>query len=157
MLVSRSSSKEQCGCADYITSSYPDRTPPLNNRLTVHRLSSCSPYQSAHQLLLSCPSSLTLSHTMFPKIVAFGIGALALVQGALAIADGRYYINNLEYGSLVGPRRGGRVRLSRTRAEPVSSRMLYTTPLPTFSPVDRGTKWTGRILDNRRRRGCVCL
>jgi hypothetical protein len=31
--ASRSSSKGQCGCADYITSAYPNRDPALNNRL----------------------------------------------------------------------------------------------------------------------------
>ncbi|KAJ7866253.1 hypothetical protein B0H14DRAFT_2733227 [Mycena olivaceomarginata] len=51
---------------------------------------------------------------MFPKILAFGIGALALVQGALAIAPGRYIITNPEMGTLVSLRKNDPILLSRT-------------------------------------------
>ncbi|KAJ7866267.1 hypothetical protein B0H14DRAFT_2573537 [Mycena olivaceomarginata] len=50
---------------------------------------------------------------MFPKILAFGIGALALVQGALAIAPGRYIITNPEFGTLVSFRKGDPIVLDR--------------------------------------------
>ncbi|KAJ7866230.1 hypothetical protein B0H14DRAFT_2733174, partial [Mycena olivaceomarginata] len=50
---------------------------------------------------------------MFPKVLAFGIGALALVQGALAIAPGRYIISNPEMGTLVSLNKGDPILLSR--------------------------------------------
>ncbi|KAJ7327428.1 hypothetical protein DFH08DRAFT_1084671 [Mycena albidolilacea] len=50
---------------------------------------------------------------MFSKILTFGIGALALVQGALAIAPGRYIIANPEFGNLVSFRKGDPIALSR--------------------------------------------
>jgi hypothetical protein len=49
---------------------------------------------------------------MFPKILAFGIGALALIQGALAIAPGGYIIANPEMGTLVSFRKGDPIELS---------------------------------------------
>jgi hypothetical protein len=81
---------------------------------------------------------------MFSKILTFGIGALALVQGALAIAEGRYIITNPEMGTLVSFHKGDPILLSRAVAPPlgeVSSQALYTTPLPKLSPVDRETIW----------------
>jgi hypothetical protein len=50
---------------------------------------------------------------MFSKILTFGIGALVLVQGALAIALGRYIITNPEFGNLVSFRKGDPITLSR--------------------------------------------
>ncbi|KAJ7346388.1 hypothetical protein DFH08DRAFT_1081166 [Mycena albidolilacea] len=50
---------------------------------------------------------------MFSKILTFGIGALALVQGALAIAPGRYIITNPEMGTLVSFRKGDPILLDR--------------------------------------------
>ncbi|KAJ7866248.1 hypothetical protein B0H14DRAFT_3133224 [Mycena olivaceomarginata] len=55
---------------------------------------------------------------MFPKILAFGIGALALVQGALAIAPGRYIITNPEMGTLVSFRKGDPIELSTAPVPP---------------------------------------
>ncbi|KAJ7327438.1 hypothetical protein DFH08DRAFT_1084675 [Mycena albidolilacea] len=57
--------------------------------------------------------SPVLTYTMFSKIFTFGIGALALVQGALAIAPGRYIIANPEFGNLVSLRKGDPIALSR--------------------------------------------
>ncbi|KAJ7346317.1 hypothetical protein DFH08DRAFT_937547 [Mycena albidolilacea] len=51
---------------------------------------------------------------MFSKILTFGIGALALVQGALAIAPGRYIIRNREMGTLVSIGGGQPLSLSRS-------------------------------------------
>jgi hypothetical protein len=65
---------------------------------------------------------------MFPKIFAFGIGALALVQGAFAIAPGRYIITNPEMGTLVSFHKGDPILLSRAPVPPplgqVSSQTL---------------------------------
>jgi hypothetical protein len=35
LMVAAVGGSRQCGCAHYVTSSYPDQTPPLNNRLLV--------------------------------------------------------------------------------------------------------------------------
>ncbi|KAJ7669738.1 hypothetical protein B0H14DRAFT_3692051 [Mycena olivaceomarginata] len=48
---------------------------------------------------------------MFSKILTFGIGALALVQGALAIAPGRYYITNPMAGKITARSRGNSIFL----------------------------------------------
>ncbi|KAJ7346352.1 hypothetical protein DFH08DRAFT_871041 [Mycena albidolilacea] len=55
---------------------------------------------------------------MFSKILTFGIGALALVQGALAIAEGRYVITNPEMGTLVSFNKGDPILLSRAPLPP---------------------------------------
>ncbi|KAJ7866229.1 hypothetical protein B0H14DRAFT_376561 [Mycena olivaceomarginata] len=55
---------------------------------------------------------------MFSKILTFGIGALALVQGALAIAEGRYIITNPEMGTLVSFHKGDPILLSRAPVPP---------------------------------------
>ncbi|KAJ7346318.1 hypothetical protein DFH08DRAFT_1081132 [Mycena albidolilacea] len=64
----------------------------------------------AHRLLISRPSGLAL--------LAFGIGALALIQGVLAIAEGRYYITNPDMGTLVSFHKGDPILLSRAPVPP---------------------------------------
>ncbi|KAJ7346373.1 hypothetical protein DFH08DRAFT_937576 [Mycena albidolilacea] len=77
---------------------------------------------------------------MFSKILTFGIGALALVQGALAIAEGRYIIANPEMGTLVSFHKGDPILLWRAPVTPpLGEDTLFTgDDADTFSIEDAG-------------------
>ncbi|KAJ7346348.1 hypothetical protein DFH08DRAFT_810180 [Mycena albidolilacea] len=62
---------------------------------------------------------------MFSKTLTFGIGALALVQGALAIAEGRYIITNPAMGTLFRFTAGPSLRVSRDPSPPPPSQNSF--------------------------------